>query len=141
MPAVYVEPENKGRYQQVLALCRQVAANRQATAAQMAQLESLTGVVEGAGTGAAAGLVFGAGQRWIRYWRPRKCGDRRRGRRAQCSGKRLCERRERDRFGDAKNSFELPEKDVERGDTLAGVRVSRAAIAVTARRIEPLGVV
>ena len=59
MPAVYVEPENQGRYQQVLLVCRQVAANRQATAAQMAQLETLTGVVEGAGTGAAAGLEFG----------------------------------------------------------------------------------
>ena len=59
MPAVYVKPENKGTYQQVLALCRQAAANRQATRAQMAQLESLTGVVKGAGTGAATGLVYG----------------------------------------------------------------------------------
>ena len=60
MPAVYVEPENQGKYQQVLLVCRQVAANRQATRAQMAQLETLTGVVEGAGTGAAFGLEFGS---------------------------------------------------------------------------------
>ena len=60
MPAVYVEPENKVTYQKVLALCRDVAANRQATAAQTAQLESLTGVVKGAGTGAATGLVYGS---------------------------------------------------------------------------------
>ena len=58
-PAVVVEPGNEARYEQVLAVCRQVAANRQATAAQKAQLETLTGVVEGAGTGAAAGVVYG----------------------------------------------------------------------------------
>ena len=56
-PAVVVEPGNEARYEQVLGVCRQVAANRQATAAQKAQLETLTGVVEGAGTGAAAGVV------------------------------------------------------------------------------------
>ena len=58
-PAVVVEPGNEARYEQVLAVCRQVAANRQATAAQKAQLETLTGVVESAGTGAAAGAVYG----------------------------------------------------------------------------------
>ena len=58
-PAVVVEPGNEARYEQVLAVCRQVAANRQATAAQKAQLETLTGVVEGAGTGAVAGAVYG----------------------------------------------------------------------------------
>ena len=58
-PAVVVEPGNEARYEQVLGVCRQVAANRQATAAQKAQLETLTGVVEGAGTGAAAGVVYG----------------------------------------------------------------------------------
>ena len=58
-PAVVIEPGNEARYEQVLAVCRQVAANRQATAAQKAQLETLTGVVEGAGTGAVAGAVYG----------------------------------------------------------------------------------
>ena len=58
VPAVYVEPEFQGEYQQALSLCRQVAANRQATAAQEAQLKTLTGAVEGAGAGAAAGLEF-----------------------------------------------------------------------------------
>ena len=57
-PAVVVEPGNEARYQQVLGICRQVAANRQATAAQKAQLETLTGVVAGAGEGAAAGLAI-----------------------------------------------------------------------------------
>ena len=59
-PAVVVEPGNEARYEQVLAICRNVAANRQATAAQRAQLESITGVVAGAGSGAAAGLQFGS---------------------------------------------------------------------------------
>ena len=58
-PAVVIEPGNEAKYEQVLAVCRQVAANRQATAAQKAQLETLTGVVEGAGTGAVAGAVYG----------------------------------------------------------------------------------
>ena len=58
-PAVVVEPGNEGRYEQVLGVCRSVAVNRQATAAQKAQLETLTGVVEGVGTGAASGLEFG----------------------------------------------------------------------------------
>ena len=57
-PAVVVEPGNEDRYQQVLVVCRQVAANRQATAAQKAQLESLTGAVAGAAEGAAAGAEF-----------------------------------------------------------------------------------
>ena len=60
MPAVHVEPGNEGRYGQVLGVCRQVAVNRQATAAQKAQLETLTGVVEGVGSGAASGLEFGS---------------------------------------------------------------------------------
>ena len=58
-PAVVIEPGNEARYEQVLAVCRQVAANRQATAAQKAQLETLTGVVESAGVGAAAGAAYG----------------------------------------------------------------------------------
>ena len=57
-PAVVVEPGNEARYEEVLAICRQVATNRQATAAQKAQLETLTGVVEGAGVGAAAGAAY-----------------------------------------------------------------------------------
>ena len=57
-PAVVVEPGHEGRYEQVLAVCRGVAANRQATAAQKAQLESLTGAVAGAAEGAAAGAQF-----------------------------------------------------------------------------------
>ena len=58
-PAVVVEPGNEARYEQVLTVCRQVAANRQATAAQKAQLQTLTGVVESAGVGAAAGAAYG----------------------------------------------------------------------------------
>ena len=59
IPAVLVEPGQEAKYAQVLPLCRQVAANRQATAAQKAQLETLTGVVSSAGAGAASGLEFG----------------------------------------------------------------------------------
>ena len=59
-PAVVVETGNEAKYEQVLGICRNVAANRQATAAQKAQLESITGVVAGAGSGAAAGLQFGS---------------------------------------------------------------------------------
>jgi hypothetical protein len=59
-PAVVVEPGNEAKYEQVLSICRSAAANRQATAAQKAQLESITGVVAGAGTGAAGGLEFGS---------------------------------------------------------------------------------
>ena len=58
-PAVFVEPGNEAKYQQVLSICRQVAANRQATAAQKAQLETITGTVESAATGAATGLQIG----------------------------------------------------------------------------------
>jgi len=55
-PAVYVLPENESKYNQVLATCRQAAINGQVTAAQKAQLETITGVVEGT----AEGLAFGA---------------------------------------------------------------------------------
>ena len=58
-PAVVVEPGNEGRYEKVLPICRKVAANRQATAAQKAQLETITGTVESTATGAAAGLQVG----------------------------------------------------------------------------------
>ena len=59
-PAVVVETGNEAKYEQVLGICRNVAANRQATAAQQAQLESITGVVASAGSGAAAGLQIGS---------------------------------------------------------------------------------
>lgn len=54
-PAVYVAPGNESKYDSVLSICRQVAVNRQITAAQEAQLETITGVTEGT----AAGLSFG----------------------------------------------------------------------------------
>lgn len=52
-PSVVVEPGNEARYQQVLAICRQ------ATAAQRAQLETITGTVEAAGAGASQRAVLG----------------------------------------------------------------------------------
>ena len=58
-PSVVVEPGNEARYQQVLAICRTVAANRQATAAQKAQPETITGTVEAAGAGASQRAVLG----------------------------------------------------------------------------------
>lgn len=58
-PSVVVEPGNEEVYQQALTVCRQVAANRQATAAQKAQLETLTGTVESVGEGASQGAVIG----------------------------------------------------------------------------------
>ncbi len=39
-PSVYVEPGSEGRYQRVLAICRQAAANRQLTAAQTEALRT-----------------------------------------------------------------------------------------------------
>ena len=58
-PAVFVEPGNEGRYEKVLPICRRAAANRQVTAAQKAQLETITGTVESTATGAATGLQVG----------------------------------------------------------------------------------
>ena len=62
MPAVMPNPGMEGKYQQVLGICRQVAVNRQVTAAQEAQLRTITGVtagtVDGAAFGAAMGSVF-----------------------------------------------------------------------------------
>lgn len=52
-PSVVVEPGSEARYQQVLAICRQ------ATAAQRAQLETITGTVETAGAGASRRAVLG----------------------------------------------------------------------------------
>ena len=57
-PSVYVEPGNEAKYEQVLQICRQAANNRQMTAAQESQLRTITGAVEGAVGGAAAGLEF-----------------------------------------------------------------------------------
>ena len=48
-----------GQYREVLGICRQVATNRQVTAAQEAQLKTITGAVAGAGAGAASGLELG----------------------------------------------------------------------------------
>lgn len=59
MPAVVVEPGNESLYAQTLSLCRSVAQNRQATAAQEAQLKTLTGTVQATGTGAATGAQVG----------------------------------------------------------------------------------
>ena len=60
-PAVFVPPENQAKYDSVLPICRQAATNRQITAAQEAQLKTITGVTEGAGEGLAFGVQF-AGQ-------------------------------------------------------------------------------
>ena len=60
IPAVIPEPGQEAKYEQVLVICRRVAANRQATSAQEAQLKSITGVVSGAGQGAASGLQIGS---------------------------------------------------------------------------------
>lgn len=58
-PAVYVPPENKAKYDQVLLICRQAAANRQVTAAQEAQLRTITGTTVAVAEGAAQGAVIG----------------------------------------------------------------------------------
>lgn len=58
-PAVLVNAGQEGKYEQVLSVCRQVAVNRQVTAAQEAQLKSITGVSNGALQGAAAGMQIG----------------------------------------------------------------------------------
>ena len=59
-PAVYVPAENRVKYEEVLTVCRQVAANRQVTSAQKAQLQTLTGALEGAIGGAAGAASFAA---------------------------------------------------------------------------------
>ena len=58
IPSVYVVPGNEDMYQSVLPICRQVANNRQMTAAQESQLKTITGAVEGTVEGAASGLEF-----------------------------------------------------------------------------------
>jgi hypothetical protein len=59
-PAVYVVPGNEAVYQQALGICRQVAVNRQVTAAQEAQLKTLTKGVSGLTAGASAGWEMGS---------------------------------------------------------------------------------
>ncbi len=59
-PAVLVNAGMEGRYNDVLAVCRQVATNRQITAAQEAQLKTITGVTAASLSGAAEGLQFGS---------------------------------------------------------------------------------
>src|SRR5690606_17681918 len=58
-PAVYVPAGKEGEYEQILSICRDVAVNRQITAAQQAQLKTITGSVEGVADGASMGLVLG----------------------------------------------------------------------------------
>jgi hypothetical protein len=59
-PAVLPMPGMEAKYQEVLAICRQVAVNRQVTAAQEAQLRTITGVGAGALEGAAMGIQMGS---------------------------------------------------------------------------------
>ena len=58
-PAVYVEPGMEGKYQRVLGICRTAAHNRQLTAAQEAQLATITGTAESTIKGAGMGAQFG----------------------------------------------------------------------------------
>jgi hypothetical protein len=59
-PSVLVNQGMDSRYQEVLGICRNVATNRQITAAQEAQLKTITGVGSGALSGAATGMQFGS---------------------------------------------------------------------------------
>ena len=59
IPAVYVEPGQEDKYRQVLGICRDVANNRQMTAAQEAQLATLTDTVESTAQGAAMATRMG----------------------------------------------------------------------------------
>jgi hypothetical protein len=59
MPAVVVKPGGEGMYQQILAQCRNAAANRQVTAAQTGQLNTIANVGGGALAGAAQGMQTG----------------------------------------------------------------------------------
>jgi hypothetical protein len=58
-PAVYVPPEKKAQYEAVLDVCRKVAVNRQVTAAQEAQLRTISGAVAGTTSGLASGIEMG----------------------------------------------------------------------------------
>lgn len=59
-PAVLPNPGQEERYKQVLGVCRTVAVNRNITAAQEAQLKTITGAVSGTTSGAAFGMKFGS---------------------------------------------------------------------------------
>ena len=59
IPAVYVEVGQEEKYAQVLNICRQSALNREMTAAQEAQLATLTGAAGGAVEGAGRALQMG----------------------------------------------------------------------------------
>ena len=58
-PAVLVHEGNQARYDQVLPICRQAAINRSMTAAQEAQLQTLTQTATSTVEGAAAAVEFG----------------------------------------------------------------------------------
>ncbi len=58
-PAVLPNAGMEGQYREVLGICRQVATSRQVTAAQEAQLKTITGAVQGGGDGLAGGLQMG----------------------------------------------------------------------------------
>lgn len=59
-PAVLIKDGKKDEYMSVLTVCRQAATNRQITAAQEAQLHTITGVSSGAMEGAASGMQLGS---------------------------------------------------------------------------------
>jgi len=58
-PAVLANAGMEPQYREVLGICRQVATSRQVTAAQEAQLKTITGAVQGAGDGLASGMQLG----------------------------------------------------------------------------------
>ena len=59
-PAVLKKPGMEGKYNEILQVCRQVAVNRQITAAQEAQLKTITGVSSSSLQGASFGLQMGS---------------------------------------------------------------------------------
>lgn len=59
IPSVYVEPGQEEKYKQVLGICRNVANNRQMTAAQEAQLATLTDTAQSTVQGAAMATQMG----------------------------------------------------------------------------------
>lgn len=59
-PAVLVPPEKQAAYEAILAACRQAAFNRQVTAAQKAQQDTVTGAVSAGVDGASAGFRIGS---------------------------------------------------------------------------------
>lgn len=57
-PAVLVPPDRQAAYEQILQACRQASFNRQVTAAQKGQEQTLTSAVQGAADGASSGYQF-----------------------------------------------------------------------------------